>query len=101
MQIGNCTVKSKQSINILGVKFDANLRLNEHIEHAIKESNKVLHAIRTIKNYLSLEERKDLLTSLFFCKTLLWIRDLALANSVSYTTKMTQKIVSKCLKTLY
>ncbi len=55
-------------MNILGIKFDENLKWADHIQHAIRESNKVLHGIRVIKKYFSHDERKDLLTSLYFLK---------------------------------
>jgi hypothetical protein len=45
MSIGECIVKSRQLINILGIKFDENLKWTIHIERAIKESNKLLPSI--------------------------------------------------------
>ena len=63
-----CCIQSKSTINILGIKFDENLKWESHIESAISESNKVLHAIKQIKDYFTLNERKMLVTSLYFPK---------------------------------
>jgi hypothetical protein len=68
MTIGEHTVKSKRSMTILGIIFNENLTWSEHIEQAIKNSKKILHAIWIIKNYFSPPEVKELLTSLFFSK---------------------------------
>jgi hypothetical protein len=66
--LGKNIINSKDSINILGICFDENLKWNMHVNKAIKESNQVLHGIKVIKNYFNLAERKDLITSLFFSK---------------------------------
>ena len=48
----NQTIRSKKSMNVLGVIFDSKLNWNEHIANCIKKSNKALHAIRLIKTIL-------------------------------------------------
>ena len=47
--INNITIKSKQSINILGVKFDAKLNWEQYISNIINKSKRTLHGIRLIK----------------------------------------------------
>jgi hypothetical protein len=55
-------------MNRLGIKFDENLKWTKQIQHTISESNKVLHGIRIISKFFNYDERKDLLTSLYFSK---------------------------------
>ena len=68
MSVGNSEIESKSTINILGIRFDENLKWQSQIENAISESNKVLYAIKQIKDYFTLNERKMLITSLYFPK---------------------------------
>ena len=68
IKIGESLVVSKKTINILGIKFDENLKWTAHVENAIRESNQVLNAIRIIKKFFTLKERIDLVTSLFYSK---------------------------------
>ncbi len=68
MDLKGVTIESKESINILGIRFDKNLKWDIHVENTIRESNKILHALRSIKQYFTFDERKDLLTSLYFSK---------------------------------
>ena len=48
--------------------FDSNLSWEPQYNHAIKEANHNLYAIRIISKYFSEEENKTLLTSLFYSK---------------------------------
>ena len=54
--------------NVLGITFDSNLKWNDHVEKAIKESNTSLYAIKMIKKYFSTEEVRNLLTALYYSK---------------------------------
>jgi hypothetical protein len=47
--VNNTTVKSKSTINILGVLFDYKLHWGHHIKQVIYRANKVLSAISAIK----------------------------------------------------
>jgi hypothetical protein len=66
--VDNHKIESKKDMNILGIKFDENLKWTSQIDKAISESNKILHGIRIIKKFFGYDERKDLLTSLYFSK---------------------------------
>ena len=59
-------IKSKETISILGMTFDCHLDWNVQINNAVKNSNKSLFALKLIRNYFTLNEMKDLLTSLYF-----------------------------------
>jgi hypothetical protein len=66
IELDGFLIKSKQSINILGMTFDCHLDWEEQINKSIKNANKSLFALKDIKNYFTPNEMKDLLTSLFF-----------------------------------
>ncbi len=64
--ISGAPVKSKKSMNVLGVIFDCKLNWNEQVANAIKKSNKTLYAIRMIKKYFTSDEIKIVLNSYYF-----------------------------------
>ena len=59
--INNITIRSKPSINILGVQFDSKLCWSQHISNAINKAKRALHGIKLIKRYFKKAELKQLL----------------------------------------
>jgi hypothetical protein len=51
-------IKSKDSINILGMAFDWNLNRENQITNSIKNANRSLFALRAIKMYFTPNELK-------------------------------------------
>ena len=68
LEIDGTQIESSSQINILGLIFDSNTKWDPHYDNAIKEPNKNLHAIKIIAKYFNTEEKKTLLTSLFYSK---------------------------------
>ena len=66
VKIGEASIISKKSINILGVIFDSNLKWSEHINSAIYKANKSLNAIKLIMKYFNTNELIQLLTSNYY-----------------------------------
>ena len=66
--IDNTRLTSTNTMNILGITFDSNLKWNQQYSKAIKEANSNLYAIKRIAKYFNKEERLMLLTSLFYSK---------------------------------
>ena len=64
--LNNVSVKSKTSMNVLGVCFDSKLTWSKHIANTIHKANQALHAIRLIKKYFNSTEIRQLLTSNFY-----------------------------------
>ena len=64
--INNITIKSKPSINILGVQFDSRLNWEQQVSNSINKAKRSLHAIRLIKKYFNKTELRQLLTSNFY-----------------------------------
>ena len=68
MVINGTEIKSSNQINILGMIFDSNLKWEQQYDQAIKSVNHNLYAIKIISKYFNPEEKKTLLTSLFYSK---------------------------------
>ena len=47
-------VKSRNIMNVLGIRFDSRLKWNEHVDMAIKGANASLYGIRMIKKFFTL-----------------------------------------------
>ena len=61
--------------------LDCNLNWDLQHDHAIKEANQNLFAIKVISKYFTQEEKKTLLTSLFYSKLFISPQNLDLENS--------------------
>ena len=66
ISLNGVTLKSKPSINVLGVKFDCKLSWNDQINMTINKAKKNLHAINLIKKHFNATELKQLLTSNYY-----------------------------------
>lgn len=66
--VGDKTIKSKASMKILGVIFDSRLSWGEHVDYAICNSRKTLHAMKTVRKYFSDSEMMQLLTANVYSK---------------------------------
>ena len=66
VSINNVIIRSKPSINILGVQFDSKLTWDQHISNTISRAKRTLYGIRLIKRYFNKTELKQLLTSNFY-----------------------------------
>ena len=66
LTINEKRVKSKKTINVLGILFDSKLQWSDQASKAINNSKKALHGIKILKRYLTKEETKMLLTSNFY-----------------------------------
>ena len=64
--LNDVTVKSKQTMNVLGVLFDSTLSWTHQISQTITKAKKALHAIKLIKNHFNQQELLALLTSNFY-----------------------------------
>ncbi len=74
IEIMNQQIRSKKSMNILGVVLDSKMNWHQQVSNAIKKGNKSLYAIKMIKSYFNPTEIKILLdyffTLLFYITTL-------------------------------
>ena len=51
-------MKSSNTMNMLGMKFDSKLKWNEQVEMTIKNANTSLHGLRMIRKYFTVSEMK-------------------------------------------
>ena len=66
VRVNNKLVKSKRTINILGVLFDSKLQWNDQVAQSIRKSKQALHALRLVNKYMTKTEMKILLTANFY-----------------------------------
>ena len=66
ISINGVNVQSKQSMNVLGVQFDAQLNWSDQVSRVTTKAKQSLHAIRIIKKYFSNSEIRNLITSNFY-----------------------------------
>jgi hypothetical protein len=86
LSINGFEIRSKNTINVLGVIFDSKLKWHSHIENAIKKSNKAKYAISIIKRYFTKSELNGLLTSNYY-SILFYNSDIWLIPSLSPNLK--------------
>ena len=66
--LDNVPIKSNTQIKVLGLTFDSKLNWHNHITSTIQKCNKTLQAIRLISKYFSIDEKLNIVTSLFYSK---------------------------------
>ena len=66
--VSGTVIKSKPSMKILGIVFDSRLTWGEHVDHAICNSRRALHAMRTVRRFFTDTEMLRLLTANVFSK---------------------------------
>ena len=59
--LGNETIKESNSVELLGIKINAHLNMNEHVTNICKEANQKLHALARISKYLREDKLKFLM----------------------------------------
>ena len=64
--VNNSIIKSKPSMNVLGVIFDCKLQWHEQAAATIKKSKRALYCTKLIKNYFTPHELALLITSNFY-----------------------------------
>ena len=61
--INNVTIRSKSSINVLGITFDSQLKWDLQVSQSIRKAKRALHGIKLIRKHFNKNELKQLLTS--------------------------------------
>ena len=91
LNINNNIVKSKNSINVLGITFDAKLQWHLQINNAISKSKRALHAINLIRKFFTQTQLLKLITSNYL-SVLYYNADVWLLPSLAPNLK--QKLLS-------
>ena len=90
-------IKSKKTMNVLGITFDSKLNWGIQTANAITKANRSLYAIKMISRYLKFNEIKTLLTSNFF-STLYYNSEIWLSHLLDQNSK--QMFLSASAKAL-
>jgi len=67
-QIGEINIKSKNNMNVLGVLFNQNLKWSDHVEKNLNSCQRVLHGLKVVRKYFTIEKFLQILTSFLFSK---------------------------------
>ena len=68
LKLFNEIIQSKKEIKILGVTFDSKLSWSSHINITLLKCRKTLQAIKIISKYFTIDEKINIVTSLFYSK---------------------------------
>jgi len=84
------TIKTKRTMNILGVIFNQNLTWSDHVFKTINSCQSVLHGLKILRKYFSLKDFTKLMTTYLFSKLFyaieIWHFDLLSFNCKSKIT---------------
>ena len=88
VKLGNEVISNEKSVDLLGIKFDRNLKFDDHVNKLYKKGNQKLHALARIARYLDSEKLKMLMntfiTSQFNYSPLIWMfHSRALNNKIN------------------
>ena len=79
-------IKSNSQIRVLGIIFDSKLNWHHHIISNIQKCKKSLQAIKLISKYFTIDERLNVVTSLFYSK-LYYGAEIWLIPTLSFSLK--------------
>ena len=89
--LDNTNVQSKSHIKVLGVTFDSKLNWFKHITITLQKCRKTLQAIKLISKYFTVDEKLNIVTSLFYSQ-LYYAAEIWLLPNLSFVLK--KKILS-------
>ena len=64
--INNVNIRSKTTINVLGILFDSQMKWEPQVSQSINKARKALHGIKLIKKHFDKNELRQLLTSNYY-----------------------------------
>ena len=98
--LGNVTIEAIDSVELLGVKIDKNLNLNEHVSNLCKKGNQKLHALARISKYLSKDKLKIIMKTFIqsqfnYCPLTWMFHNRTLNNKINRLHERALRIVYK------
>ena len=82
IKVKDYIIKNSDYEKLLGVKVDANLNFNCHLENTLKKVSKKVHMLARITPYMSIPKRKLLMNSFFLLHNLTIVHLLGCAIAV-------------------
>ena len=101
IRIDNVLIKSKKSMNVLGVIFDSKLTWNDQIAHCISKAKKALFALRLLRKFFNNSEMRTLLDSNFYSvlyyNAIIWLTPELNANLKHNLLTISSNALRSCL----
>ena len=101
IRIDNVLIKSKKSMNVLGVVFDSKLTWNDQIAHCISKAKKALFALRLLRKFFNNNEMRTLLDSNFYSvlyyNAIIWLTPELNANLKHNLLTISSNALRSCL----
>ena len=98
--LGNKTINSASSVNLLGILIDQKITFSEHIIQLCKNGNQKLHALARVAKYLSKEKLKILMNTFIesqfrYCSLIWMFHSRTLNNKINRLHLRALRIVYK------
>ena len=98
--LGNEIIEATNSVELLGVKIDKNLDLNDHVSYLCKKGNQKLHALARISKYLSEDKLKIIMKTFVqsqfnYCPLTWMFHNRTLNNKINKLHERALRIVYK------
>ena len=98
--LGNVIIVATDSVELIGVKIDKNLNLNEHVSHLCKKGNQKLPALALISKYLSKDKLKIIMKTFIqsqfnYCPLTWMFHNRTLNNKINKLHEKALRIVYK------
>ena len=96
--LGNETIKESNSVELLGIKINADLNMNEHVTNLCKKANQKLHALARISKYLREDKLKILMKTFIqsqfnYCPLVWMFHNRTLNNKINKLHERALRIV--------
>ena len=98
--VGNELIESCNSVELLGITIDNELKFNEHVTNLIKKGNQKFHALARISKYLSQEKLKLLMRTFIqsqfnYCPIVWMFHNRTLNNRINRLHERALRLVYK------
>ena len=98
--LGKEIIEATNSVELLGVKIDKNLDLNDHVSYLCKKGNQKLHALARISKYLSKDKLKIIMKTFVqsqfnYCPLTWMFHNITLNNKINKLHERALRIVYK------
>ncbi len=100
LEVGNESIESNDSVDLLGIKIDNELKFDEHVSNLIKKGNQKFHALARISKYLSQDKLKLLMKTFVksqfnYCPLVWMFHNRTLNNKINNLHQRALRLVYK------
>ena len=87
MNLNGMELKSKNKMKVLGIWFNINHKWEDHVFYTINSCQRILHGLKILGKYFSLNKFKEVMTAYLFSKLFYGI-EIWSYNLLKYDTKL-------------